>query len=502
MTKSIMLVVVAVGVTGIIGAAGGTGAGATGAGLPVSLAPVSLAPVPPDSSVPPVPVPPAAPVSPAPVPLAAPVPPVTPARASYIYAIQGARIVPVSGPVIDSGTIVFRDGVITVVGANVSVPAGAQLIAGKGLTVYHGLIDMGSTTGLDLPPVPRADNPRTTEDVERVKADYLLRAQFRAADYVSPTSAALARAAAAGITSILATPPGDAIRGQSALINTALGDDEPQIGAVADERKGAMVIRTPVALHVTFSEQPAGGAAYPNSLMGVVAFVRQAFLDAQYWGTAHTATRTTFRPFYEPAFEAMQPALAGRLPVAFEGQTSREILRGLDMARAFKLDPIITNARESDLVSADLKAANARVILSVNYPTRPQNLAPDADEPLQTLRGRVNAPKTAAALAKAGVPFAFASAGLEEPRDFIKNAAKAVQNGLSRDAAIRALTAQAATIAGAGDRLGSLDTGKIANLLVTEGDLFDEKMTLKHVFVDGRRVNIEVAPPPTNRRGQ
>jgi imidazolonepropionase-like amidohydrolase len=423
-------------------------------------------------------------------------------QASYVYAIQGARIVPVSGATIDNGTVVFRDGIIIAVGAGVTVPAGAQVISGKGLTVYPGLIDMGSTTGLDLPAVPRAENARTTEDVERVKADYLLRAQFRAADYVSPTSTVLARAAAAGITSILATPSGDAIRGQSALINTALGDDEPQIGAVADERRGALVVRTPVALHVTFSEQPAGGNAYPNSLMGVIAFVRQAFLDAQYWATAQSAKRATFRPFYEPAFEAMQPALTGRMPVAFEGRTAREILRGLDMARSFKLDPIITNAREADRVAADLKAANARVIVSLNYPTRAQNLAPDADEPLQTLRDRVNAPKTPAALVKAGVPMAFASAGLEEPRDFVRNAAKAVQNGLTREDAIKALTLQAATMAGVGDRLGSLETGKMANLVVTEGDLFDEKMTIKHVFVDGRRVNIEAVAPPSNRRGQ
>jgi imidazolonepropionase-like amidohydrolase len=423
------------------------------------------------------------------------------AQASFIYAIQGARIVPVSGPTIDSGTIVFRDGVIIAVGASVTPPAGAVIVAGKGLTVYPGPIDMGSTTGIDMPAVPRPDNPRTTEDVERIKADYLLRAQFRAADHVNPAAAALTRAVSAGITSILATPSGDAIRGQSALISTALGEDEPQIGAVADERKGALVIRTPVALHVTFSEQPAGGNAYPNSLMGVIAFVRQSFIDAQYWGAAQSAKRATFRPLYEPAFDAMQPALAGRLPVAFEGEAARDILRGLEMARSFKLDPIITNGRESDQVTADLKAANARVILSLNFPTRPQNIAPDADEPLRTLRSRANAPKTAAALAKAGIPFAFASAGLNEPRDFLRNAAKTVQNGLSREEALKALTLQAATIAGVSDRLGSLDTGKIANLLVTEGDVFDEKMTIKHVFVDGRPVTIEAAAPP-NRRGQ
>ncbi len=429
------------------------------------------------------------------------------AQSSYIYAIQGARIVPVSSPVIESGTIVVQDGQIAAVGAAATVPPGAQLLAGKGLTVYPGLIDMGSTTGLELPAAPRAENPQTTEDVERVKADYLLRAQLRAADYISPTSQSLARAAAAGITSILATPSGDAIRGQSALINTALPPDEPQIGAVADERKGAMVVRTPVALHVTFSERPAGGNAYPNSLMGVIAFVRQAFLDAQHYQRAlkaidgQSARPAAFRPLYEPALEAMQPALAGRLPVAFRGESAREILRVLEMARAFKLDAIVTSGREADQVTPDLKAANARVIIGLDFPTRPENLAPDADEALSALRARANAPKVPAALDKAGVAFAFESGSLSDPKEFVKNAAKAVQNGLSREAALRALTLQAATIAGAADRVGSLEAGKVANLLVTEGDVFDEKMTIKHVFVDGRPVTLDVPPPPGNRRG-
>jgi imidazolonepropionase-like amidohydrolase len=406
--------------------------------------------------------------------------------------------------VIDNGTVVFRDGVITAVGANVTPPVGAQIITGKGLTVYPGLIDMGSTVGLDMPPAPRAENPRTTEDVERVKTQYLLRAQFRAADHVDPTHAALLRAAGAGITAVLATPSGDAIRGQSALITTALPPDEPQIGAVADERKGAMVVKTPVALHVTFSERPAGGNAYPNSLMGVIAFVRQAFVDAQHWGVASKQPPSpgSGRQIYAPAMEGLQPALAGTLPVAFEGASAREILRGLDMARSFKLTPIITDGREADQVAPDLKSAGARVIVSLNYPTRPENLAPDADEPLRTLRARVNAPKVPAALAKAGVPFAFSTDGLEEPRDFIKNAAKAVQAGLSRDEALRALTLQAATIAGAADRVGTLEPGKMANVLVTEGDVFDEKMQIKYVFVEGRPVNLEAATPPRSRRTQ
>jgi imidazolonepropionase-like amidohydrolase len=352
-----------------------------------------------------------------------------------------------------------------------------------------------------MPAVPRAESPRTTEDVERTKAEYLLRPQFRAADHVNPAAAALARAAAAGITSLLATPSGDAVRGQSALINTALPQDEPQIGAVADDRKGAVVVKAPVALHITFSEQPAGGNAYPNSLMGVIAFVRQAFVDAQHWRAAASAPGAR-RQSYDPALEAMQPALAGSLPVAFEGRTAREILRGLELARAFKLTPIVTNGREADQVAADLRSANAAVIVSLNYPVRPQNLAPDADEPLSVLRTRSNAPKTPAALVKAGVPFAFASDGLDEPRDFIRNAAKTVQHGLSREEALKALTLQAATIAGAADRVGTLEPGKMANVLVTEGDLFDDKMQIKYVFVEGRPVNLDVPNTQSGRRGQ
>ena len=401
------------------------------------------------------------------------------AQPSYIYAIHGARIVPVSGPVIDNGTIVVREGIISAVGASATVPAGAQIFEGKGLTVYPGLIDLGTTVGLDMPAVPRAENPQTTEDVERVKAEYLLRAQFRAADHVNPLASALAPVAAAGITSILATPSGDAIRGQSALINTILPADEPQIGAVADARKGPMVIRTPVALHVTFSERPAGGNAYPNSLMGVIAFVRQSFLDAQHYQqvqvTAGGSDGVRAGAHYQPALDALQPALAGRLPVAFRGQSAREIRRALDMATQFKLSPIITDGLEADQVTAELKAANARVIVSLNFPTRPSILAPDADEPLRTLRTRANAPKVPAALQKAGVVFGFESAGLSDPKDFVKHAARTVQNGLSREEALKALTLQAATIAGAADRLGSLEVGKIANMLVTEGDLFDAR---------------------------
>ncbi len=405
-------------------------------------------------------------------------------QTSQIYAITGARIVPVSSAPIDSGTVVFVDGIITAVGSGVAVPDGARAIDGKGLTVYPGPIDLGSAAGLDIPPGTRADNPQTTEDVERVKRDTLLRPHLKAADHVNPAAPALGRAASAGITAILATPPGDGLRGQSALIYTALPPDVPQIGALADDRRGPLVVRTPVALHVGVANRPAGGNAFPNSLMGIIAFNRQAFLDAQHYQAAGGQP-------YSPALAGMGSAIARQLPVAFRATTDREIRRALDMAAQFKLDPIVTGAREVDAVAPALKSAGARVIYSLDFPTRPVSLAPDADEPLSALEARANAPKGPQALSAAGVTFGFESGGLDDPKDFLKNAARVVAAGLQADTVLKALTLDAAAIAGASDRLGSIDKGRIANLVVTEGDLLGEKTTIKHVFVGGRPVTIQ-----------
>lgn len=405
-------------------------------------------------------------------------------EAHYRYAITGARVVPVSSAPMDNTTVVIEDGIITAVGAGVSAPPGAQLVDGTGLTVYPGLIDLGSTAGLNVPAVPGADNPQTTEDVERVKRDTLLRPHIEAADHVSPTAPALARAAAAGITAVLATPGGDGLRGQSALILAGLPPDVPQISALADDRRGPLVVRTPVALHVGVANRPAGGSAYPNSLMGIIAFNRQAFLDAQHYQASGG------RP-YSAALNSMAAALARTMPVAFRASTDREIRRALDMAAEFSLDPIITGAVEVDEVAPALATAGARVIYSLNFPTRPVSLAPDADEPLRTLRGRAHAPVGPQALARAGVTFGFESGGLDDPKTFLENASKVAAGGLSPDAVLKALTLDAATIAGAADRLGSIETGKIANLVITEGDLFGEKRTIRHVFVGGRPARIQ-----------
>ena len=418
------------------------------------------------------------------------------ADAPHVYAIKGAKIVTVSGAAIASGTVVIRNGLIDAVGAAVEAPADAQVIDGAGLTVYPGLIDMGNATGLDIQ-VNRQQpaTVRTTEEGERWKRDLIFKPELSAADHLQE-SPELARLASAGVTTVLATPPGVIVKGRSALVNVSAPVDEPAIGNVGDYRAGIQVVRAPVALHIEF---PAGvgGNGYPVSLLGVISFVRQSFLDAQHQHLVaqRAAKNAVVRPPYDPSLDALQPALEGRLPVAFEANAAREILRALDMAQEFKLDPVISGGREADRVASDIKARNARVIYNLNYPTRSRALAPDADESIETLRMRANAPKVPAALDKAGVLFAFSAAGVREPRDFLRNAARAVREGLPADAALRALTLNAAKIAGADNRLGSIDKGKIANLVVTTGDLFDDNTQVKHVFVDGRMVVVEAAAP-------
>jgi imidazolonepropionase-like amidohydrolase len=264
------------------------------------------------------------------------------------------------------------------------------------------------------------------------------------------------------------------------------------------------VIKSPVALHVELAR--VGGDGYPEALLGAIAFVRQSFIDAQHQQMVQQRYQKmaigVARPAFDPSLDAMQPALAGRMPVAFEAGLQREIVRALDMAREFKLSPIVTGGVEADLAAAELKAANAKVLFSLNYPARSRALAPDADEPARELRLRAHAPKAPGELARNGVPFAFSGAGLAAPADFLKNAARAVKEGLTEDAALRALTLDAAKIAGAGDRLGSLEKGKIANVIVTDGDLFNERTRIRHVFVDGRLVNIDATEAPAGRGGR
>ncbi|MGH7839704.1 MAG: amidohydrolase family protein, partial [Candidatus Binataceae bacterium] len=180
------------------------------------------------------------------------------------------------------------------------------------------------------------------------------------------------------------------------------------------------------------------------------------------------------------------------------GNNSVQILRALRLANEWKIPAAIYGGQQGYAVVPDIAASKVPVLVSLKWPAPPKDPDPDpgAQPTLRELRFRDRAPGTPAAFAKAGVRFAFYSDGLSSPKEIFKGVKKALDSGLSPDAALRAFTLSAAEILGEGDRLGSITPGKIANLVVTDGDLFSEKTKVKDVFVDGRWFEIHEETNP------
>jgi imidazolonepropionase-like amidohydrolase len=401
-----------------------------------------------------------------------------------VYAITNARIVTVAGANIDRGTIVVRDGLIEAVGANARVPADARVLDGTGLTVYPGFFDTLTTLGLQAPPArpagagqgggPQAQQQTATPSNSNYPTG--MQPEVTAFEQLKGGDAQFEANRNAGFTTALTVSRDGVFNGQSAVINLA-GDSVSE-----------MVVRTPYALHFTYRTIPGG---YPASLMGTFSAFRQMLLDArrlQEMERTYAANpRGMKRPDADKSLEALFPVIGGAMPVVFNANTEREIIRSLDLAKEFKLNAIIAGGQEAWKVAARLKEQNVPVLLSLNFPKRTASLSPETDpEDLETLRFRAETPKGAAKLAQAGVRFAFQSGGLTNVGDFFANAAKTTESGLAADAAIRAMTLGAAQILGVDNRLGSLEAGKIANLTVVRGDILGKEKTVTHVFVDGR----------------
>ncbi|HEX7333230.1 MAG TPA: amidohydrolase family protein [Pyrinomonadaceae bacterium] len=411
------------------------------------------------------------------------------------YAITNARIVTVSGPVIERGTVVIRNGLIAAAGANVNAPPDARVIDGTGLTVYPGLID--SYTNLALPeasPSPSpgpggggaaffaltsqrpAAGPNSTQPPG-------LQPEVRVEEVIRTGGSEIEASRNIGITTALTSPRSGIWMGQSALIN--LAGETPQ----------QMIVRSPVAMHVSFT--PLRGT-YPGSVLGVFATLRQMMLDAQRYRDSlqiyERSPRGTRRPETDRSLEALVPVIDGRMPVVMQANNEREISRALDLAAEFKLRLIIAGGREADRLTDRLVKQNVPVLLSLNLPRRTTAAIPEADpEPLRVLRDRVEAQQTAGKLAKAGVRFAFQSGSLANISELMVNAGRVIENGLTVNDAVRAFTLSPAEILGVQNQLGSVEAGKIANLTVTRGALFDRNSRVAHVFIDGRPVDLRPA---------
>jgi imidazolonepropionase-like amidohydrolase len=412
------------------------------------------------------------------------------------YALRGGTIVTVTGATITNGTLVIRNGLIADIGQGIAIPGDASVIDATGMTIYPGLFDSLTSLGIPQPtPTPGQGGgggggggrqAQLAQLAAQAGSDTAqpppgLEAAVTAASQLRVTAETFDQQRSAGITTALTAPRAGVYQGQSALIN--LGGDSPE----------KLILKSPATLNVGF--QNARFGTYPGSLMGIFAFLRQSLFDAQHyrdeWARYKTSKRGMARPQVDSSLAALQPVINGELPVVFQANTEREIKRAVALGEEFKLKFMIAGASESYDCADFLKQKKATVLLSLNFPQRPAGLEDPESESLRVLRMRADAPKAAAALNKAGVRFAFESGYLARPHDLIANAARAIEAGLPRDVALKALTIYPAEIFGVSEQLGSLDKGKIANVVVTSGDIFDGNTRVKYVFVDGRQYEVK-----------
>jgi N-acetylglucosamine-6-phosphate deacetylase len=414
-----------------------------------------------------------------------------------IHALVNARIVNPDVVVIERGTIVIRDGIITAVGANLPAPADARVWDLDGKTVYPGFIDAytelstgGEGRGRSGGGAQRSEQPGTP--ASKPGANYWnpqVVPQTRADLLFQPDKDANKSLRSQGIAARLVAPAQGVIKGASALVTTGDGD-----GA-------ATILKDRVAMHAALTTRGgfAGEGGYPDSPMGAYTLVRQAFYDADWYRQAWDAyrrDRALPRPERNDALEAMQGFLGGRAPVIFDASDELYTLRADRVARELGLNAIVRGNNE-EYQRLDLVAAAGRpIILPVNFPKAPSVKTPE-DALAVSLTSLMHwdiAPENAGRLAKAGVTIAFTSNGLKDTKEFLGGVRKAVARGLDKNAALRALTLAPAQLFGIADRLGSIAVGKAGNLVVASGDIFDDKTEVLETWVDGRRYEVKTAP--------
>lgn len=386
-----------------------------------------------------------------------------PAHAQTI-AIVGGRVLPVSGPAIDNGTVLIRDGKIAAVGANVAVPADAQRIDARGKTVTPGLIDAATELGLE-----EIGAVSTTDDYNARGRDSVY-SSFKVWEGFNPASVLVPAARQGGVTTVLVAPRGGLVSGQAAMMELVVGAQDP----------ASMVLHGPAAMFAYYGPGEGIGA---HSRADLLNRLRQLVEDTR-WYAAHRAEydRNAAKPLSASAadLEAMLPVIQGREPLLVQADKASDILAMVDFANQNKIKLIIAGATEGWEVAPRLAAAHVGVL------TGAMNNIPYDFAQLGARQDNV------ALLRKAGVPVAIignAGGGDEEAfnvRNIRYEAGNAVAYGANWDDALRSITLTPAEMFGIADRVGSLSVGKDADVVIWTGDPFEFASEPEHVFVRGR----------------
>jgi imidazolonepropionase-like amidohydrolase len=393
-----------------------------------------------------------------------------------VYVIRNARIVTVSGPEIESGSVVIRDGKIEAVGANVTVPAGAQQIDARGLSVYPGMIDVATAMGLVEVPQGAAGTVDTAE-----VGDTNPNAQAIMA--VNPHSAHIGVTRVDGVTAVVTMPQGGLISGQAALIN--LNGTTPREMAVIPSV--ALVINFPRVARGfggEFSVETQGNQNITEALNQVnqqIEQLRKLLRDAEAYGRAQDAYARDpklARPDTNIHLASLVPFVRGERPVVLRANRETEIRGALRFADEMKLKAIILGGEDSPKVASLLKEKNVPVILTgtLSLPLRED----DYYDALYEVASRLQA---------AGVRFCISTGNSGAAvRNLPLYAGMSAAFGLSKEEALKAVTLYPAQIMNVADRMGSIEPGKMANLVVTDGDLLEVRTHVRYLFIDGVRL--------------
>jgi imidazolonepropionase-like amidohydrolase len=402
-------------------------------------------------------------------------------QAPSVYAITHAKIFTLAGSPIEDGTLVLRDGKIAAVGAAVELPAGAQIIDAKGLEVYPGLFD--AVTQMGLSEIGAVGATVDATEAGNYNPDVV------AASAISPSSEHLAVTRASGITEVLAVPASGGfdfggsrgtLGGQASAIHLAGWTVEEML----IKKSAALVLNWPQIQTQTFDfstfsrkEKPYSEAKqeYDKQVNELTDWIDRArhYAQAMDKGSVSKYDR-------DLKLEALAPVVRGQLPVLVFANRAREIRSAVEFCDKQRLKMILAGGAEAYKVKDLLGSKDIPVIL------RPMlSSPPDEDDPYDR---ELTEP---AELAAAGVKFAIASFDNSFARRLGQNAANAVAHGLSYDEALRAVTIHPAEIFGLGSQIGTLEQGKIANIIVTNGDPLELTTEVKYLFIKGQLTSTE-----------
>jgi imidazolonepropionase-like amidohydrolase len=435
-------------------------------------------------------------------------------------ALTGARVIVGPGKVFDPGVVVVRGGVIEAVGAegSVRIPADARVYDLKGKTVHAAFIDPYASADRlagKRPPQPRDDEepaggpggggaaarPASGPAAHPITT---VHAEERVLDTLTIPDRVTEAYRRTGIAVAAVAPQNGILRGKGAIVSLA---DGPVGGRIVREEYGQFVSLEPP--RIDFSDFTAALArlTYPGSKMGAVALVRQSFLDALWWRDAEAAYTKRpsgqARPRYVAANAALLPAAEGKETVVFEASDVLSLLRAGRIAKEFKLKARYVGAGDEYRLRDEVVALSPDLVLRVDF-AKPDKLENDdewMDVPLDRLRQFDRAPSNPKWLKDAGLTFSFTPFGLDDPEDFGKQVRQAMARGLSKDDALAAATTIPASQLGLGGSLGTLEAGKVADIVVASGEPFGARTKVVEIWIDGKRYEVPEKKSPGGKGG-